>query len=322
MSYNNYRKCLGSILVQSPKSFEAGPTDPHMPHSTSNLSSHPPPQHQLTNPNLSSPSSKNGRSHDQDQPRHHRPPRHPLPNLPQGTHLARPRPRKHHRAHLRLPLHMPSHPRSSHAIMRRRVALRINPATIPRLFRSTRPIIMDAQVSTTKRTPQMTCDVITYLILGSVAHLNLAARSTKDAVVALSIDKPNGASFDLNVLKTPNFPGTAGDGLLDLIGFTGIDHPDTGLVELLLINNGPSVDPVTGRYADQYVAGANSTIELFETGGNATELKHVHTYAHKHIATPNRIAALSRDAFYVTNDHGPHKMGLVRRLPFPKKPPH
>lgn len=158
-------------------------------------------------------------------------------------------------------------------------------------------------------------------MLPSVAHLDLSARSTKDAVVALSIDKPNGESFDLNVLKTPNFPGTAGDGLLDLIGFTGIDHPDTGLVELLLINNGPSVDPVTGKYADQYVAGANATIELFETGSDATELKHVHTYAHKHIATPNRIAALSRDAFYLTNDHGPHKIGLVSYPPTHLKKP-
>ena len=171
---------------------------------------------------------------------------------------------------------------------------------------------LDAQVSRPIGDYQCKdCDIRASTNCFSVAHFNLTARSTMDAIVALDIDKPNGDSFDLRVLKTPGFAGTAGDGLLDLVGFTGVDHPETGRVELLVINNRPAVDPVTGTYADQYIAGANSTIELFDTGRDAKELKHVHTYAHKLISTPNRVSALSGDAFYVTNNNGQHKLGLV-----------
>ncbi|CAM1510669.1 Fc.00g010040.m01.CDS01 [Cosmosporella sp. VM-42] len=148
----------------------------------------------------------------------------------------------------------------------------------------------------------------------NVAHFNISARSQKDAIVALEIDKPDGDSFELRVLKTPEYTGTAGDGLLDVAGFTGIDNPKTGGVELLIINNRPSVDAVTGEYSDQLATGANITIELFETGPDAEELKHIRTYADKLIATPNRVAALDSENFYITNDHGPHKFGLQHHI--------
>lgn len=145
--------------------------------------------------------------------------------------------------------------------------------------------------------------------------MNLSARSTKDAIVAIQIDRPAGDSCELRTLATPGYTGTAGDGLLDLVGLTGIDNVETGRVELFLVNNRPSVDAVTGTYADQYIAGVNATIELFETGPDARELAHVHTFADEGIATPNNIALVSKDAFYVSNDHGQHKIGLVSSPP-------
>ncbi|KAF4997202.1 hypothetical protein FDECE_12155 [Fusarium decemcellulare] len=148
----------------------------------------------------------------------------------------------------------------------------------------------------------------------NVARLNVSGRSQKDSIVALDVDKPIQGSFEPRTLKTPGFSGTAGDGLLNLVGFTGIDSSDSDGVELLVINNQPSVD-AEGKIGDQ-ANGANATIELFQTGARATELKHVKTYAETHIATPNRVAAVSRDVFYVTNDHGPYKHGLRHHLAF------
>ncbi|KAM5342130.1 hypothetical protein ACJ41O_015161 [Fusarium nematophilum] len=148
----------------------------------------------------------------------------------------------------------------------------------------------------------------------NVAHLNISARSQRDSIVALDIDKPVEGGFEFRALKTPGFPGTAGDGLLNVVGFTGIEHPESGRIKLLVINNQPSVDAETGKFADQFAHGANSTIDLFETGPGATEIKYIRTYAEKQIATPNRVAALSSQAFYITNDHGPHKTGLQHHL--------
>ncbi|KAF4973962.1 hypothetical protein FZEAL_9069 [Fusarium zealandicum] len=148
----------------------------------------------------------------------------------------------------------------------------------------------------------------------NVANLNMSARSQKDSIVALDIDKPVHGGFEFRTLKTPGFSGTAGDGLLNAVGFTGVDNPDSGRIELLVINNRPSVDAVTGQFADQYASGANGTIDLFETGSDATELKYIRTYAEKLIATPNRVAAVNSKTFYVTNDHGQHKLGIQHHL--------
>ncbi|KAM0433490.1 hypothetical protein ACHAPT_004370 [Fusarium lateritium] len=148
----------------------------------------------------------------------------------------------------------------------------------------------------------------------NVAFLNISARSQRDSIVALDIDKPIDNSFEFRTLKTPGYPGTVGDGKLQVIGFTGIEDPESGAIELLVINNGPSVNAKTGELLDQYAHGANSTIDLFETGPEATELKYIRTYADKHIATPNRVAAPSSSSFYVANDFGQHKVGLRRSL--------
>ncbi|KAI8717131.1 hypothetical protein NCS52_00787700 [Fusarium sp. LHS14.1] len=147
----------------------------------------------------------------------------------------------------------------------------------------------------------------------NAGHLNVSAISQKDSIVALNIDKPVENGFEFRTLETPGFPGTAGDGKLQLVGFTGIDNPESGSIDLLVVNNGPSVD-AEGKLVDQYANGPNATIDLFEMGPEATELKHVRTYVDKKFATPNRVAALSRNAFYVTNDHGQAKVGLKYNL--------
>lgn len=150
--------------------------------------------------------------------------------------------------------------------------------------------------------------------MASVAHFNLSARSKKDAIVVLDIDEPVDDGFRLRSLQTPGFTGTAGDGRLDLVGFTGVDNPEDRSVKLMVINHRPSVDTDTGEFQDHSVVGANSTVELFETGPDAGELKHLHTYASRHIATPNRVASVGEDSFFVTNDHGPNKLGLKHHL--------
>ncbi|OLN81104.1 Serum paraoxonase/lactonase 3 [Colletotrichum chlorophyti] len=150
--------------------------------------------------------------------------------------------------------------------------------------------------------------------LPNAHHLNASGRSTRDAIIAMNIDSPKGDSYEFRTLATPGFSGTAGDGLLQLVGLTGIDAPAGDRVELLLVNNRPSVDAVTGDLLDQASVGHNATIEVFETGPQATEMKHIRTFADGHISTPNNVAALSSEAFYITNDNGRHKTGVMSLL--------
>jgi hypothetical protein len=102
---------------------------------------------------------------------------------------------------------------------------------------------------------------------------------------------------------------------MHVLGLTGIDSSDG--VELYLTNNRPPIDPSTGEFLDPTVAGGNATIEVFTVAGKATALKHVQTYAHKHIITPNNVAPVpgGDGGFYITNDHGQHKVGLVSPHP-------
>lgn len=96
------------------------------------------------------------------------------------------------------------------------------------------------------------------------------------------------------------------------MGLTGIDASEDGKVELLLVNNRPPVDAVTGELLKEANEGANATIEVFEIAPAATEMKHIRTFANANISTPNNIAALSSTSFYFTNDSGDKKRGLVR----------
>lgn len=153
-----------------------------------------------------------------------------------------------------------------------------------------------------------------------MGFLNLTGRSENDAVIALDIDTldPSRSTVDRSAyraLSTPGFEGTAGDGGLHLVGITGVETGND--IKLYLTNNRPSVDPRTGELMDQYVVGANATIEVFRVGPNAASMEHVRTYAHKHIATPNNIAPVPGDdgGIYITNDHGQNKVGFVSPPP-------
>lgn len=146
----------------------------------------------------------------------------------------------------------------------------------------------------------------------SIAHFNVSGRGLNDHVVALSIDHPRGHSFSYQILKTPGFYGTHGDGRLHVVGMTGTRSP-AGLVELWFINAKPSVD-TQGQLLDQASVGANSTIEVFSTKPGSSTMTHARTYANNHIATPNNVAVLEDGSFYFTNDHGSHKAGLVSLL--------
>ncbi|CAI4219560.1 unnamed protein product [Parascedosporium putredinis] len=149
--------------------------------------------------------------------------------------------------------------------------------------------------------------------------LNVTGRSQKDAIVALQIDAPSGKSFEYTTLQPSNYAGTAGDGLLSLVGMTGVDVSVDGeedRVELLLVNARPSLDSV-GQISLSQAAGANATIEVFEVRGrHSATMNHLHTVAHKDITTPNNVALASgsRTRFYTTNDHGAHKVGLMAHL--------
>ncbi|KAF5545142.1 serum paraoxonase arylesterase [Fusarium mexicanum] len=146
----------------------------------------------------------------------------------------------------------------------------------------------------------------------NVGYRNISGRSERDAVVALDIDKPTDSGFEFRALKTPGFEGTAGDGLVNVAGFSGIEQ-ENGDIDLFLVNLRASID-TDGKLVDQYVHGGNATIEHFVTGPQATEMKHVRTYANHGITTPNRVAALGDKSLYISNDHGPHKFGWRHHL--------
>ena len=55
----------------------------------------------------------------------------------------------------------------------------------------------------------------------------------------------------------------------------------------------------------------DSDIEVFETEPGAEAMTHLRTYANRQIATPNNVAVTKDGGFFFTNDHGPHKVGLV-----------
>lgn len=147
----------------------------------------------------------------------------------------------------------------------------------------------------------------------SMGSLNISGRNLNDAILVLDVDELRAdAPVEPRILAMPGFPGTAGDGRINVAGFTGTDDAD-GTIRLWIPDLKPSVDPVTGEILDQTKVGGNTTVELFRTGSRAAELTHVKTFAHAQISSPNRVAAVGGDsnAFYYTNDHGTVKLGLV-----------
>ena len=64
--------------------------------------------------------------------------------------------------------------------------------------------------------------------------------------------------------------------------------------------------------ADAKDVGANSSVEIFKTTVGGLTLMHLYTVEDKFVSTPNDVLG-SEDgkSFYVTNDHGDTKTGLV-----------
>lgn len=146
----------------------------------------------------------------------------------------------------------------------------------------------------------------------SVHRLNASGRGLNDHVVAMDIDNPSTTgSFTYRVLKMPGYSGVAGDGKLQVVSVSGTKSADGSQINLYLVNNRPSVDPKTGTMLDNTKTGANTTIDVFSTTPGSDFMKHVKTFADAQISTPNNVAVTKDGGFFFTNDHGPHKFGLV-----------
>lgn len=109
------------------------------------------------------------------------------------------------------------------------------------------------------------------------------------------------------------FSGTAGDGLINFAGFAGRDLED-GAVELAITNYRPSIDDSGAIVPFQAAVGGNATIELFKMLQNADSLEHIRTISDSAIATPNRVTMAKGGGFFLTNDHGQHRLGWVRSI--------
>lgn len=109
-----------------------------------------------------------------------------------------------------------------------------------------------------------------------------------------------------------NFSGNNGDGTVNLHGFDIRGDRNTDTLRILLINHRPPIDPVTGAALNPVAFGANSTIEQFQTKAGSDTMRHVRTYAHPIINTPNRVAWATDHSFVFTNDHK-YKVGIVSR---------
>lgn len=143
----------------------------------------------------------------------------------------------------------------------------------------------------------------------SESKFNATGRSTRDAIVSLDLD-----TLDFKELRFSGYQGVAGDGLINHVGFTGVDLPD-GSVQLLVTNFRPSIDPSTGEVVpDQEAVGANATLEVFKTGADVDTLEWVETILDPVIISPNRMATVNDHGFYFTNDHGSYKSGIVSVL--------
>lgn len=156
--------------------------------------------------------------------------------------------------------------------------------------------------------------------LPATVDLDWEKRALNDAVIVVDLEKPDGDFFVTKVLSTKGYQGINGDSnRLYLHGIDGLDgHTDEGKpkVTLALINHRASVDAVTGKIQDQLAVGGNSTVEIFETAPDATELRHLYTYAHPGITVPNRATFAGDDAdagIYVTNESKP-KVGFMAKL--------
>ncbi|TAQ91347.1 hypothetical protein B7494_g364 [Chlorociboria aeruginascens] len=149
--------------------------------------------------------------------------------------------------------------------------------------------------------------------LESIEAFNASGRGLNDRIGVIDTRGSGSLESRLSWLKVENFPGVRGDGTLNLHGFDIRQIPDSDVLQIVLINHRPPIDPITGEDLDPKITGANSTIEVFETEVGSGKMMHVKTYAHKAIQTPNRVTWIDGDTFVFTNDHN-GKVGFRRAL--------
>lgn len=153
-----------------------------------------------------------------------------------------------------------------------------------------------------------------------IHHFNASGRGLTDGIAVLDTRGPGRLASRLKWLSMPHFSGINGDGTLNLHGLSIRADPHTDVLHILLNNHRPPLDPRTGAPLDAAQVGANSTLEHFETRVGSAQMRHVRTYTDPLIATPNRVAWLSEDAFVFTNSHS-GKVGFVSAATRPARRP-
>lgn len=142
-------------------------------------------------------------------------------------------------------------------------------------------------------------------------HLNASGRGLNDRMAIVDTRASGPISERLKWMKMVNFDGINGDGTIGIQGFdVQVQNGNPETLRMLLVNNRPPIDPTTGTLLDATQVGANSTIELFETTVGQTELRHLKTYHHDAIQTPNNVAFFPDGSFVLSNDKS-SKTGMV-----------
>jgi arylesterase/paraoxonase len=143
-----------------------------------------------------------------------------------------------------------------------------------------------------------------------INHLNASGRALTDRIAILDTRSKGRLASRIKWITLENFAGVNGEAILDLHGLDIRADKHTDMLRILLVNHRPPVDPITGEYLDASVVGANSTIEQFLTKAGTTTMRHIKTFAHPLIHTPNRVAWVTDTSFVISNDHS-GKVGLV-----------
>lgn len=149
--------------------------------------------------------------------------------------------------------------------------------------------------------------------LPAIDRLNASGRGLTDRIAILDTRGTGRLASRIKWITPENFPGVNGDATLNLHGLDIRADKHTDMLRILLVNHRPPVDPVTGEYLDATAVGANSTIEQFLTKAGTTTMRHIKTFNHPLIHTPNRVAWVTDASFVLTNDHS-GKVGRRRHL--------
>jgi len=83
-----------------------------------------------------------------------------------------------------------------------------------------------------------------------------------------------------------------------------------------VVNQQPSFSP-SDDVLEPSTYGANATIEVLTYHPGSSSLVHERTHHDPLISTPNNLALNPDGSFYLVNDRGPHKTGLMAQIPPP-----